>query len=681
MKLFFRFIPLQLTICIVLGILSGYYIYFEPIYVVWILLIGMVVFTTVYYLSNNKLKQNVYFKFLVFFITFFLGLASITLGKPENKKDYFGKQLNFSKNANEVATIKILKILKPNNYSYKYEAEVIQVNNKNTSGKLLLNVARQNNDSVYKVDQLLLIKSTFNEIKRPLNPYSFNYKKYLKNQQINYQTFVDEKHCFNLGIGKRSLNGFASVFREKVNYSLKKYGFKANELAVINALLLGQRQTVSADLMTRYTNAGAIHILAVSGLHVGILLLILSLLFKPFHYFKNGKLIAVVCVVISLWLYAVIAGLSASVVRAVTMFTAVAIGIYTNRPSNIYNTLITSMFFLLLVRPSFLFDVGFQLSYTAVFAIVWIQPKLYGLVDSDSWLIDKTWQLFTVSLAAQIGVLPLSIYYFHQFPGLFFISNLVIIPFLGIILTFGVVVILLSLLSGLPQILADIYMFIIDKMNSFVGWVSNQEAFIIQNINFSIWLLIVSYVVIVVFFKWTEKTTFKRLIFLSSFVIIFQFVIIYEKYERQTSEEFIVFQKTKESIIGNRNGDNLALNSSNNKLAMLSSPVKNYVIGAGVKEVNMMNENQHLFIFNKSKIIVVDSLGIYNFREIDSCIVLLRDSPKINLERLLEIIKPTKIIADGSNYKSYVKLWKQTCLKNKTPFYSTLQNGAFMLKR
>ena len=112
----------------------------------------------------------------------------------------------------------------------------------------------------------------------------------------------------------------------------------------------------------------------------------------------------------------------------------VAIGMFLNRPSNIYNTLTISMFFLLLLNPYFLFEVGFQLSYMAVFSIVWIQPKLYMLWKPKFWLVNKLWQLFSVSLAAQMGILPLSLYYFHQFPGLFFLSNMVIIPFLGILL-------------------------------------------------------------------------------------------------------------------------------------------------------------------------------------------------------------------------------------------------------
>ena len=167
------------------------------------------------------------------------------------------------------------------------------------------------------------------------------------------------------------------------------------------------------------------------------------------------------------------------------MFTFVAFGMISNRKSNIYYSLITSMFFLLLIKPMFLFDVGFQLSYLAVFGIVWIQPMLSNLWIPKYKLINKIWQLLTVSVAAQLIILPVSLYYFHQFPSLFLLSNLVIIPFLGIILMLGILVIVLAVINLLPQILADFYGTLINMMNQFVSWVGSQEGFLLIDISFS----------------------------------------------------------------------------------------------------------------------------------------------------------------------------------------------------
>ena len=279
---------------------------------------------------------------------------------------------------------------------------------------------------------------------------------------------------------------------------MEKFNFSPNELSIINAIILGQRNNISNDLFESYKNAGAIHILAVSGLHIGIILLLLNFLLSPLERIKNGKTIKLILIIILLWIYAFIAGMSASVIRAVTMFTAIAIGWISDRPSNIKNSLIVSFFFLLLIHPLFLFDVGFQLSYTAVFSIVLIQPLIIKLWHPKWKPVHYFWQLLTVSFAAQLGILPLSLYYFHQFPGLFFISSLVIIPFLGIIIGFGILIIILALFQILPQILVDIYSFIITSMNNIIDLVAQQESFIFQEIYFSIVLMISFYLILII---------------------------------------------------------------------------------------------------------------------------------------------------------------------------------------
>jgi competence protein ComEC len=337
------------------------------------------------------------------------------------------------------------------------------------------------------------------------------------------------------------------------------------------------------------------------------------------------------------------------------------------------------MFLLLLINPFYLFEVGFQLSYLAVFAIVWIQPKIYRLWQPKLWIADKFWQLFTVSMAAQIGVLPLSLYYFHQFPGLFFISNLVIIPFLGIILISGVLIMLLAVLDLLPQILSDGYIFVIHQMNNFISWISNQQVFIIQNITFSFAMLLAFYVVIFIMLKWTEKKNFQRLVLVLVSIMVLQSVFIFEKQRLNAAHDFIVFNKSRESVIGKRLGNKLLIDSSISDISKNEYLIRNYLVGTGLDSISISTEIQNLQHFKNETILLIDSLGLYKLSSIKPTIVVLRQSPKINLDRLLNSIQPRLIIADGSNYKSYVSKWTESCIKNKTPFYSTMQNGAFIL--
>jgi len=677
---FLRFIPVQLTFFLIIGILLGNYINFQPIYLAGIGIILCIIFGFVYNYSNKKFQPSIPFLVVVCLTSLLIGISAITFKNQLNNSLHYSNAIEFNEELPLTTFIQIKKVLKGNTYYNKYEAAVLELNNIRTTGKILVNIQKDSSLNSLKVDAQLVVKTAFKKIEGSKNPNGFNYRKYLQNQQIYHQVHIYKNHFLTLQNTSKTITGVAANFRDTINKKLKRNGFKDDELAVVNALLLGQRQDISEELLQSYVGAGAVHILAVSGLHIGIILLILTFVFKPLHHFKNGKFLAVLVIILLLWVYAVIAGLSASVVRAVTMFTALSIGMHLNKPSNVYNNLFISMFFLLLFNPFYLFEVGFQLSYLAVFSIVWIQPKMYNLWKPKFLFPDKIWQLFTVSIAAQIGVLPLSLYYFHQFPGLFFLSNLVIIPFLGIILSVGIVVIFLSLFDILPHLLGDLYSYIIQKMNFFVGWISNQDEFIIQNISFSFFVTITSYLFILFSIKWFEKRTIYRLGFMLISIILIQFVIVSEKYKLESTNELIVFNKTKSSVIGKRKGKLLELIISKDSISQDDFTIKSYLMALGVQNNLKIVENKKLYFHNSETILVVDSLGLYTFNTIKPTIILLQQSPKINLERLLKILQPKLIIADASNYKKDVENWENTCLKNKTPFHSTMQKGAYIFK-
>lgn len=678
---FLKFIPAQLTFFLVVGILFGNYFSIQPVQLFAIIGTLILLFSTAYFYANKQFQTPFIFPALVFLLTFFIGFGAITFKNQLNDKKHYSNQLQFSTNEPVSALITVESVLKSTNYYNKYEAEVFQLNGEKSIGKILANIKKDSAKNQLQVDDRLAVKIVFSEIAEPLNPYGFNYKKYLRQQQIHHQISGDNSQFLRLKKTNQSIKGIAANIREKINVALIQHGFKNNELAVVNALLLGQRQHLTSELRQSYIGAGAIHILAISGLHIGIILLILTAVFKPLHYFKHGKMTATAIIIVVLWMYAIIAGLSPSVVRAVAMFTAIAIGMFVNRPSSTYKTLVISMFFLLLFNPYYLFEVGFQLSYLAVFSIVWIQPKIYHLWKPKFWILDKLWQLLTVSAAAQIGVLPLSLYYFHQFPGLFFVSNLVIIPVLGIILTAGIAIIILAILQIAPQFLADAYIFVILQMNYFVAWVANQEYFIIQQISMSFLLMVAFYAFLFFGLKWTEKKVFYRFALVLISIIMLQTVFIFEKYKTQSANEFIVFNESKASTVGKRNGNEIRFDTSEDSLKTNNNFKMAYLVGAELDEMLPSGKIKNLYSFNNETILVVDSLGLYRFNSVKPTMIILRQSPKINLERLIQNLSPKIIIADGTNYKSYLKDWEEICLKNKTHFHNTLQKGAFVLNK
>ena len=620
-------------------------------------------------------RKTLFFVFITW-ITFFLtGMILVYENDATNHTNYFEKHL---KNTSKVI-LAIDKVLKPGNYHHKYVADVVQLDSKKTTGHVLLNIEKDSTSLLFHTGDLVFLKNKFQDIKSSLNPHQFNYKHYLKKQGINQQVYITHQEILLLDESKVSLLRFIDAFRVKIQKSLRRYHFTDDELAVMNALLLGQRQEISKQLSDNYSKAGAIHILAVSGLHVGVILLILSFILKPLERINNGKLIKLVLVILSLWFFAILAGLSASVIRAVTMFSAIALGQFFNKRNAVEHSLIFSMFIILLWKPLFLFDVGFQLSYTAVFGIIWIQPVLYQLWKPNFFIVDKGWQLITVSVAAQLGVLPISLFYFHQFPALFFISNLIIIPFLGVILGLGLVVLVLSYESILPLFLEGFYGDVISILNKVVAFVARQESFLFSEISFSALKMIFSYLLIISGFQLFLKLNTKRCFLFFGSILAFQCVLILEKYTIAQKSEFIVFHKSKNSIIGIRKGSSFELYHSMDSLQISSQKLLiNYKVGENITSQNY-HKLSNLMYYDKQVVLIIDKDGLYDIKELNNPIVLLRQSPKINLQRLVKKLKPAIIIADGSNYKSYIENWKTTCKNLKTPFWTTYNQGAYVL--
>lgn len=668
MRKILEYLPLHFVMFLIVGILTQFHTNFWEFG--FLKLITLVTFLSiVLFFIPSKIIRTL-FAFLLFFC---VGISSVYIHNDKNYKNYYRSFLN----DNSMVILKIDKVLKSGNYNDKYEVKVLQINDIKTRGKALLNIHKDSVASILKVDEILHTKGLFKELNPPLNPHQFNYKSYLSKQGIHQQLFIEKGEYKSLGIHNFSLTGYSAKFRDKIQVALSKYHFKTDELSVINALLLGQRQDISKGLIANYSKAGAIHILAVSGLHVGIILLILSFLFKPLERFKNGKFIKSILIILILWMFAFIAGLSASVVRAVTMFTFLAIGNTFQRKKVTEFSLITSMFFLLLVKPLFLFDVGFQLSYLAVFGIVWIQPKLYKIYTPTYKIDHKIWQLITVSIAAQMGVLPLSLYYFHQFPGLFMLSNLIIIPCLSAILIGGIGIIFMALIGVLPQFLALSYGFIISLMNGFVRWISQQEYFLFKAISVSFSLMMASYVLIILGTGFLIKMSPRKGIYFLVSVLLFQGVFLFEKYQKNTKKELLVFHKSRQSLLGIRNGAEIKIYHHLDALKVKNlNIIQTYAIGENM-EPSFTKKLPTIFTYEHKSVLVIDSLGIYQIRGLKKPIIILRNSPKLNLKRLIKALNPSQIIADGSNYKSYIKTWEMTAKKLKIPFHYTGEKGAF----
>ncbi|MFB9056975.1 ComEC/Rec2 family competence protein [Mariniflexile ostreae] len=674
-----QFTIVKLTFFLIVGILAGYLLDTTVPVAIGISLGALSLLLLFFYIAKNQFNKTIWFGFVAFICMVSIGILTVTLHNNKNNPNHYTHQTNIKEASLKTISFRVREVLKSNRYFDKYIIEVLQVDGVKTTGKLLLNLKNDTIQNVLKVDDYFKCKTTFDAIHPTLNPNQFDYKNYLKHLYIYHQLSLEQHALFKLENKTNTLQGIANNIRTHIQTKLNAYPFQPDELAIINALLLGQREDISDQIYTNYKNAGVLHILALSGLHIGIILWLLTLLLKPLDRFKQGYLIKTLVLVSLLWSFAIIAGLSPSITRAVTMFSIVAIAMNLKRPTNIYNTLAISIFILLLFKPLFLFDVGFQLSYAAVFAIVGIVPYFNRLWRPKNKLVKLYWDTFAVTMAAQFGILPISLYYFHQFPSLFFISNLVVVPFLGLVLACGLGVIFLALIGLLPDIIVILYGQVISIMNTFVGWISQHESFLIKDIPFNFLYVLMFYLFSIALVRYIQKPHYKNLKWFLIAVLFSQASMIFTKL-KTPNNTFIVFHKNRYSLLADVSNQSINVATDMHATSALkNSPITDYAIA---NFINCVKEDplQSFYILKDKKILVVDSLGVYNISTFQPDYVLLRHAPKINLNRLLDSLKPKQIIADGSNYKSYIENWKTICEKRKHPFHATGEKGAFIIE-
>ena len=664
-----QFIPIKLTFILILGILLGAKLNIKPF--IPLFFAGLSLFVLRVLLEKSRFRQSSIFGVIAAFLTINLGVLTVGLAKAETLSDHYSY---LGLDHHSTMHLKIKEVLKSNSFSNRFIAEMQGTNQIKIGGMVLLSISVDTISEALFVDDEIAFWGSVQEIKPPGNPHQFDYKKYMESLGVYHQIQLKQQQFYLKPTPTKTIYGSAASIRNVITQKLRAVGFENDELGVIQALLLGQRSNISNSTYDNYKKAGAVHMLAVSGLHIGIVLLLLEFVLQPLEFLPGGKTIKLVVIVLLLWCFAFLAGLSASVVRAVTMFSFVAYAIYLNRPTNTFNILALSMFFILLLyNPLFLFQVGFQMSYAAVLAIVWIYPKLQRFWYPGNIMIRKIWQLFSVSLAAQIGVFPISLFYFHQFPGLFFVSNLLIIPFLGLILGLGIAVIVLAMMNILPGTLVLIYANTIKTMNAIVGWVAQHDAFVFRDIRFDGIQLFLSYGILISLVVLLTKSSFKRMAAFLAGILGFQVWLFILGHNLRQKESLILLHQTANTVLFHQQAKSLTVHSTH--CDRVEGLIANYSAAEAVLDVAHRPIRNSYTIDGKS-LVIVDSTGIlpHNFR-ID--ILVLIQSPKVNLERYLNAIKPMQVIADGSNYHSYIARWRQSCAKGKLPFHYTGEKGAY----
>lgn len=661
----------QLSIGLLTGIILQYYFPIEtPL--IWLFVILWMILLWLWKLGKNNIIPPFVFPIFLFATMICLGFTLQQLQHPKNSETHFIHN-NFEKH--QLIELVILDVLKENHFQKRYLAKLKRINTTATSGKLLLSFQKDSIDSIFSADDQLLIYGLIQSLKAPQNPGQFNYKNYLENEGIFGQINTSKVYLLDRKKTRSSLTGRAKKTQRYLVNRLHKTSLTKENKSIVAALVLGDRKTIEKNLYEAYAAAGAIHILAVSGLHVGILFFILNILLKPLEQIFRKPFIKLLLMVLLLWVFAFITGLSPSVVRAVTMFSFFSVAQAVNRKNNSMNTLFISLFFILLVRPNWVFHIGFQLSYLAVFFILWLFPLFQKLYRSKWWVLQKTYTLICVSICAQIGVAPLSMYYFNQFPGLFLVSNLLLLPFLGLVLLYSLFITLLSAFEIHVYSLEIGLDHVISSINALVYWIADQNEFLFENIVLSKFEIISLYLLIVSLgLLWMQRH--KRWIFVSLIALLFLITSEIQT-SSQNNEKLIILHKNKHTIIANEHPKKVYVFHRDSSKVLNEWPLKNW------RKTTYKSFIKHplpkLFDFGEKQFLILDSFGVYP--KAKGHYIVLTQNTKVNLSRLLDSLKPKMIIADGSNYQNLVQFWKKSCEEKRVPFHSTYENGALEFKK
>lgn len=380
------------------------------------------------------------------------------------------------------------------------------------------------------------------------NSDDFDYVRYMYNQGFAGSSYIESQKWKKTGEVSLSLKYQALNVRQKLLDFYKSLGFTETEYSILSALTLGYQDTLTDDLKQSFRTTGTVHVLSVSGLHVGIIYLMIGFLLGFIRKGKKYYFLKPLLIIVLLWAYAFVTGLPVSVVRASTMLTVFCIGEIFGRKSFSMHALFIAAFFILLYNPFSLFDVGFQLSFMSVLAILYLQPKASGLLTIENKYLKTIWQMFTLSLVAQLATFPICLYYFGTFPTYFFVANLLIVPLVSLIIyaVFGIVLAKLFSLI-LPDLTLYFYylpvkilQFLVYLMTSIIRFFESLPYALIDNVKISFVDLILIFTIIVsgLIFLIYKKT--RALIVALFAVLIFLSLQIYEN-TQATQDSTIVY--------------------------------------------------------------------------------------------------------------------------------------------
>ncbi|MBC2837797.1 ComEC/Rec2 family competence protein [Robiginitalea sp. SC105] len=607
------------------------------------------------------------------FLAFFaFGGWSASQRLPTNQPRHY---IHFPADTNTSWQVRLSQRLRPTPYSLRWVGVVERRQGEPAQGKILVQLPPDTPQKGWKPADVLIIRGQAEPFPEPLNPHQFDYGRYMRSLGIAGRIRPVHNGVFHFPSGARGIAEHAGRLRHRVLGLLENTRFGAETNGMLQALILGERSGLDPGLYRAYQEAGAVHLLAVSGLHVGIFAGLAGWLFWPLRRLKRGKWLHFLAGLLLLWCYAALAGFGPSVVRASVMCSFLSYAVLLNRRGDSLHFLaLAALIMLGLLDPLWLFQAGFQMSFAAVWAILSLYPFCIRKWPFKRGIGKKIGQLLCVSGCAQLGVLPVSLYYFHQFPLLFWVSNLLLVPLMGMVIASGFLLLLLALTASVPPWLPGPAEAFFATFNQLVHILGGQGKFLLTGIPWDGIQLAASLLALAAFGKYTETLRIRWLGYAGILLVAVQVQDLLSTLQSAQTQEWLVPHRYGQSALLIRQGRELSLCTTT--AGEFEGLVRDFSTGERIGKVSIA-PLYPAYVLGGRRFLHIDGSGNYNPGGGAPAYLLLTGSPKIHLGRVLDELRPGVVIADGSNYSSFIRRWETSCRERGIPFHDTAVQGAY----
>ncbi|MCB2196813.1 MAG: ComEC family competence protein [Bacteroidetes bacterium] len=535
----------------------------------------------------------------------------------------------------------------------------------------------------------IIANAYINEIKHTGNPYAFNYKRYLSFKEIYNQSYIEKEKFRVIAKNKGSkLKLLSNKTRQQLLKIYEQNNIQGDEFAVLSALTLGYKDELTPELKESFSTSGAMHILAVSGLHVGIIYIILCKLLFFLEKNRYGKVLRSLITISMLFFYAFLTGLSDSVMRATIMFSFISFGNVFTRQMNIYNSIAASAFILLLYNPYSVMSVGFQLSYAAVLSIVFFQPKIYSLLNFNKKIPDYIWQLVSVAIAAQIGTFPITVHYFNQFPAYFIVTNIIIIPLATLVIYGALILFIFSFSKMISSIIAKLINFFLIALNSSINFIENLPGSNISGllVDKTEVFILLAFILTLSFFILSKRTQHLYLTIL--FFIGFTLYNITLQEVNSRKSMFIVHHTPKMSAIQLISHSkafflhNHQVAEDDNNIRFNILPVREHLhIDNQYVTEKLLWKPINYFSLNNQRFVQIKDIYFLQYKPVNKLktdYIILSENIKVSIPELLNYFEFERIIFDTSNSYYTINRWEKECTENKIEYINVINDGAYI---